>query len=472
VATVEDVVTVLANRALERHDSDSGGRAESPNGDGGADGEGSPVFHMNELMEILPRMQFGLDVNPKFNAPNSVEYTSGLSTFDLLGVELVHGWLIDPQDERTCTVIGNKSYNELVEEVIKGSESTMKVSVLQSLIEDKEKEIQSLMSNQDDKQDGKDTVVTNEDSDTNQSQHSEEIENANKSVLKNETKDEEMESENETTNDKVDTKKDAIVIDDDKDEKEYVDVQKEFSVNDVRSVESEEENNRKIEEIEKDIAELKEKQAKHCESVSKGEIINLFLDETSHQLTYYGVEQLNTFVQEYQLCIFFRNNHFSTMLKYKDGLYLLVTDLGYANVQDIVWERLDTIDGNTEYVNGNFLKPAPQESLSPQTFLSAEQLLAQEGQNSRDYQLAMQLQKGGDQSVDAGEAALLHAATEASLQEYNGTPATVGDHAMAMKLQQQYDVIEANQRNQQEMLRKQQLREKQKKEAGSGCIIS
>jgi hypothetical protein len=45
------------------------------------------------------------------------------------------------------------------------------------------------------------------------------------------------------------------------------------------------------------------------------------------------------------LCAFFRNNHFSTMLK-KDGrLYLLVTDTGYAGEASVVWELLDEIDG-------------------------------------------------------------------------------------------------------------------------------
>ena len=35
--------------------------------------------------------------------------------FDLLGIPLVHGWLVDPQDATTAAVFGNKSYNELVE---------------------------------------------------------------------------------------------------------------------------------------------------------------------------------------------------------------------------------------------------------------------------------------------------------------------------------------------------------------------
>jgi hypothetical protein len=38
--------------------------------------------------------------------------------FDLLGVSLVHGWLVDPQDEPTARALGDKSYNELVEQLV------------------------------------------------------------------------------------------------------------------------------------------------------------------------------------------------------------------------------------------------------------------------------------------------------------------------------------------------------------------
>lgn len=38
-----------------------------------------------------------------------------MAVFDLLGIPLVHGWLVDPQDAKTAAVFSNKSYNELVE---------------------------------------------------------------------------------------------------------------------------------------------------------------------------------------------------------------------------------------------------------------------------------------------------------------------------------------------------------------------
>lgn len=42
------------------------------------------------------------------------------------------------------------------------------------------------------------------------------------------------------------------------------------------------------------------------------------------------------------------------MTKNKGVLYLLVTDVGYGDAQEVVWERLDNIDGNTDYVDCAF----------------------------------------------------------------------------------------------------------------------
>ena len=42
-----------------------------------------------------------------------------------------------------------------------------------------------------------------------------------------------------------------------------------------------------------------------------------FLTTTASQLTYHGLCELNSTVTEGQLCVFFRNNHFSTLYKHK-----------------------------------------------------------------------------------------------------------------------------------------------------------
>ena len=58
-------------------------------------------------------MQVGLDVNIRFTDCKAMEYTKECIVFDLLGIEILHGWLVDPQDLDTAAAIGNTSYNQV-----------------------------------------------------------------------------------------------------------------------------------------------------------------------------------------------------------------------------------------------------------------------------------------------------------------------------------------------------------------------
>lgn len=53
-------------------------------------------------MDILPKLQYGMNVNVKFTGIKAFEFTQELIVFDLLNIRLVHGWLYDPQDEKTA----------------------------------------------------------------------------------------------------------------------------------------------------------------------------------------------------------------------------------------------------------------------------------------------------------------------------------------------------------------------------------
>ena len=118
VACADDVVNVLAERAAANAQSRS------------ANNEGK--YRLNEALELLPRLRHGMDVNPRFaSGPSGVEYTAELAAFDLLGVELVHGWLLDPRDIETSHVISSKSYNDLIMTVIVGSEAREAMKVIE-----------------------------------------------------------------------------------------------------------------------------------------------------------------------------------------------------------------------------------------------------------------------------------------------------------------------------------------------------
>ncbi|KAF5734456.1 hypothetical protein HS088_TW16G00905 [Tripterygium wilfordii] len=89
-------------------------------------------------------------------------------------------------------------------------------------------------------------------------------------------------------------------------------------------------------------------------TTQQGELIRNFLRNNASQLTFYGLFCLQDGLKERELCVFFRNNHFSTMFKYEGELYLLATDQGYINQPDLVWEKLNEVNGDTLFMMSNF----------------------------------------------------------------------------------------------------------------------
>ncbi|XAR70359.1 hypothetical protein NMG60_11027189 [Bertholletia excelsa] len=92
-----------------------------------------------------------------------------------------------------------------------------------------------------------------------------------------------------------------------------------------------------------------------CEITPRqGELIRNFLKNSASQLTIYGLFCLQGGLKERELCVFFRNNHFNTMFKLDGELYILATDQGYINQPDLVWEKLNEVNGDTLFMTGNF----------------------------------------------------------------------------------------------------------------------
>lgn len=471
-ASLEDVVNMLAEKAMNynyssdssnatsgaanknKPDADTAENKDSKGdgkGDGNDDGDNQQKQdlhaskseqYVHEVLDVLPKLQYGMDVNPKFtNGPTGMEFTTELTTFDLLNVKMVHGWLLDPQSNELMNLIGSKTYNELVEAVISGNEASTELQTLEA-------QIKKL-------KDCSDDVMID------------------MGVPADETEDGEKPKSTRQ------------------------------SVGELRK-------------------QFQEKQEDLSKRATVGSLIQNFLDHTSHQLTQYGLSELYQHLAENELVVFFRNNHFCTLTKHEGLLYLLVTDLGYANVPNIVWEKIDVIDGDTEYVDAAFSRPAPHAELSAEHQSSAggsnmdpDQMLAQRGQSEMDYQLAMQLSgttatraPGGNAFKSAGgkpsnldeqEGNLMAAATEASLRAYNGVDDGIGlkqgqpqrdehttqedhDHLLAMQMQaqlEQQDMIAAQEMQAAEWNQQRRNNEKQRATAAtgsgaknSGCVIS
>jgi hypothetical protein len=126
--------------------------------------------------------------------------------------------------------------------------------------------------------------------------------------------------------------------------------------------------------------------------------------ENATQLSAFGLEQLSRTLQPGSFSILFRNDHFSTLYKHPQlqRLFTLVTDAGYSNHAEVVWESLVDVNGsNAGFYAGDFRlvsHSTPQESdpsgprtSSHDTSQHSSTLSAQE-QADADYAYALSLQ--------------------------------------------------------------------------------
>jgi ubiquitin carboxyl-terminal hydrolase MINDY-1/2 len=312
--SLEMITHLIANELLEKELSHDG----SPE---------MKVLHQERLgvaISMLPSLQRGLDVNVKFNDVSSFEYTRELDCFDAFSVPLYHGWIYDHQDRETRAVIKDMTYNHLLFKLVEASGLTEG--------QEEEDDVEKQKGRKIDETDASATVGETKEG----------------STLKEEEKDgTTSRTQEEENTEKIDGKEqDTLIVevtaagdlvahadtkitaaDGCKD-----DVERETNSHDVST----------------------KPQQKNALLHHEANVIKRFLADTASQLTYAGLLALHDTIPEGSLCTFFRNNHFSTMLKRENSLYLLVTDLGYADKPNVVWELLDEIDGNTELVDSHF----------------------------------------------------------------------------------------------------------------------
>ncbi|RTG85190.1 uncharacterized protein DC041_0012393 [Schistosoma bovis] len=172
--------------------------------------------NFRDVLCLFPSLQTGLDINIRFTGVADFEYTPTLSLFDLFNIHIYHGWLVDPDEHDLAATVGNRTYNQLTEELLR------------------------------------------------------------------------LESSD------------------------------------------------------------------NYEDLKRSILVEWFLNESGSQLTFHGLSQLVTTLHDEELAVFFRNNHFNTILKHKDSIFVLVTDMGLLNEPNIVWELLNDLDGDTQFVDCSF----------------------------------------------------------------------------------------------------------------------
>ena len=265
---------------------------------------------IDDALSTLPKLGRGLDVNVRFQKVTDFEYTDELSVLDMLGINLFHGWLVDPQDVKTLGVIRDMSYNQLLCLLV-DADSNHRPSIPEK------------------QADPGDTSTSGAAPPDNMAGGVPENESAPSTSQINQNDFNKWRSlpsvvswfqthTSRTVSPPVSEPQPA-----------QKSLEQEPSQQDVHVDDS------------AYLQKLKEAQVPvFCSVVVPCsilvQVVQTFLQETASQLTYYGIEQLHATVKEGELCVFFRNNHFCTMCKKSGGLYLLVTDVGFYEEEKIV----------------------------------------------------------------------------------------------------------------------------------------
>ncbi|KAK3740803.1 hypothetical protein QZH41_010088 [Actinostola sp. cb2023] len=138
--------------------------------------------------------------------------------------------------------------------------------------------------------------------------------------------------------------------------------------------------------------------------VTVGLVAEAFLDQSAAQLTYHGLYELSAQMGEEELCTFFRNNHFNTLFKHKNELFLLVTDQGFLTEDQVMWETLSNVEGDGYFVDANFRTIPPSQPPPPPVPNMTPKLSSSTGisQEDQDYLVALSLQEE-QTKIDARE---------------------------------------------------------------------
>lgn len=150
--------------------------------------------------------------------------------------------------------------------------------------------------------------------------------------------------------------------------------------------------------------------------VSEGLVAEQFLESTASQLSYHGLCELTTTAKEQEISVFFRNNHFSTMIKHQGHLYLLVTDQGFLSEERLVWESLHNVEGDGNFCDSHFrlLQKNPDYT----------QTTGAQSQIDQDYLVAVSLQQQTGDPVAFSDAELARQLQQEEYQQQQSTAPT------------------------------------------------
>ncbi|KAL7160223.1 hypothetical protein ABFS83_01G079000 [Erythranthe nasuta] len=365
---------------------------------------------IEEVIGLLRRLTTGINVNIKFRRIHEFVSTPECAIFGSLGIPLYHGWIVDPQDKETYAAIGSESYDFLAPESYDFAAATTSAPVLASASPSRDHSF-------DDSRHRVRKGDIEEEADVLKTLELSEVDRFTSDVSSGThlgTSEEDFIEEPEETGSLISSDRDDIYEDEEECILDSITVVSEkrepvYEGESVISLQTKSEQKKKLEDDNVDFAAATitsalglpspspsighsfEEEAEHLKTLKlseaderanvtnseKGftkeseetgtssyenqepvyegdrrEIIKNFINGS--QLTVYGLSCLQDEVTEREICVFFRNNHFNTMFKYEGELYILATDQGFIDLPNLVWEKLNEVNGNTVYTTCDF----------------------------------------------------------------------------------------------------------------------
>lgn len=288
-----------------------------------------------DFLDLLPRLNRGMHINVRFNAPTSFEFTRELGVFDIFpAVTLLHGWLVDPQDRRLASALGTLSYNQVIDELVRTA-----TPLSDSLTE------------------------TQYVSHTHQ-QHQQQQQQQQQQEQQQQQQDEEEANALVHTPSAPPIEAFDLFAHDDPDRSSPTESSAtDFSPDEIP--------NTGPLSISQPLPLPQEESQRTLAIREVRPIVMDFLESNPTQLTVYGLTELHAALAEGERAILFRNSHFYVILKHGGELFTLVTDVGYLNELNTVWEKLSDINGDSTFYNGSFQRLSPTgevaEAAQPQT---------------------------------------------------------------------------------------------------------
>ena len=256
--------------------SDSNGA--EPSGGGHYNDQDRVEFQANlrqniaDCLEVLGRMNVGIDVNVRFHTVFGFEATQEVAAFDVLDIPLVHGWLYDPQDTEAARALGQRSYNELVELLVNAMPQSLSPSTHQS---------EAGVSGQQASRECDCSEATGPSAPTGPPA------SADEAGTSTAPRQHEVEPQLDTPT-AIDSRADAAAA-----------VAAALAPGDQQEEQKQQQ----------------KQQHAAVERLHAAGVIRDFLEANCSQLTVYGLASLHASLRENQLAVFFRNNHFNTLFK-------------------------------------------------------------------------------------------------------------------------------------------------------------